>query len=657
MTDDATAGPTPQRPPETFFRWPPPGLERLQGDLWRAAARGALAGGFLVLPLLFVLSRSRSFASLGPFADAWWVTVVLAIVGLGFAMDALGSLKRILSRAAEALERGYDLTTVLYVLADNRRDMGFLLHGGRHFGEMDARERGAVARLRVTAALAFATGGVWMTGALGLLLLAGARGLAGPDALLIGTLGPTAVLYALGAVCATLEDGRVRRARRAWFSQPWAEDLVGEEIQAWRSALAGVAGDEIAGRVDPRRAPLLRRAGWAAVAIGVLVAVPVFTLVPASAIGPILVSVAVPGFGRIQERAAHVEAYRGLRLPSDPSVTPEDAGAALQTLLYAGTDRPPAEGEREPPRRIAEPWIPESGAENPVGAEPHRWEQAIFAAVAEQPSAELRAYLDRIAAHPGHADFAWLARAEHIDVAAGRWMNPLPPGLSMASVPIPRFGRLREAAWAHLALAARAMSEGRLDAAEEAIREVISVGLLLGDEGPTLIDNLIGYTLANTGGRALTHFYEVTAQDGKLDQLTLLRQAAERAAERVDPTEDRSVEGAVRSLAAVVENPSAVRGLRWEAYILMNTFSPCLNLKGMVYGPDEEYEDFVSRAHEALVQRPSEEGLFRLARTGYLGAGGGEITLLGRVLGLSMRSGPGTCGDVMARIQSLGSAF
>ncbi|MBT8489360.1 MAG: hypothetical protein HKO77_01645, partial [Gemmatimonadetes bacterium] len=77
-------------------KWPPPGLERIQGDLFGVATRAALAGAFLVLPLLFVVTRDAGFATLGPLADAWWVAVALATVGLAFALDAVGRTARTL---------------------------------------------------------------------------------------------------------------------------------------------------------------------------------------------------------------------------------------------------------------------------------------------------------------------------------------------------------------------------------------------------------------------------------------------------------------------------------------------------------------------------------------------------------------------------------
>jgi len=96
-----------------------------------AMRRGGVLVAILVLPLLFVVSRPQDFATLGPLADAWWVTLILATVGLGFAADVLASIGRALRRTAAALESGYDARTVVYVLADHRKDMGFLLQGSR----------------------------------------------------------------------------------------------------------------------------------------------------------------------------------------------------------------------------------------------------------------------------------------------------------------------------------------------------------------------------------------------------------------------------------------------------------------------------------------------------------------------------------------------
>lgn len=643
------------RPRTSTVRWPPPGLERLQGDLWRVAARGALGGATLVLPLVFVVARRHDVSSLGPFADAWWVTLVLAAVGLGFTVDALTSAGRLLRRTARALESGYDLRTIAWVAADLRRDTGFLLQGARHFSMMEEPERWAVARLRLLGGGAHALAGLWLPVVLALALLLAARGALGHTALWVATLVPAGALHLLGGAVGVIEDGRVRRARAAWFAKPWAADLDVADIEAWRREMTGTA--EAPRRAD--RLPVALRRG--AVAIGfatVLVAVPVLTLVPTSAVGPILAMVALPRLGQAQQRAARAEAYRPYRVEPDASISPEEAGRLLQNLVYVGSDRPAAEGEVEPERRWERRWIPDTDAGNPVGVEPHRWPAEIFRILEGGGSPALAGYLERIASHTAHEDFARLAQAPVLDAAAGRWLEEFPAGMTIASVPIPRFSALREAAFAHVASAAWDHANGRSEEAEQKLREVVSVGFLLGDDGPTLIENLTGHVLVDAGGTALASFYGATGRSPDADRLASLIGAAERAADRVHVPPRAGIESYVRSLPAMVRDTGTVRGLRWEYFMLTTTLTPCINLHRMVFGPDGAYQRFEGEARAALVRWPSEEKLFELARAGYWGGTDPENeSLFGRFLGIAMRPGPGSCGNVVRRFDTLREAM
>ena len=640
MTENAPARPS--------LTWPPPGLERMQGDLWRVAARGALGGGLLVVPIVFVATR-RGFASLGPFADAWWVTLVLASVGLAFTMDALATAARILGRTSRALEQGYDLRTVAYVLADLGKDMGFLIQGARHFSVLSDKEIHSVATTRVVGVGCYTAAGVWLPLSLALTLLLAARGWVGPSALWMITLLPAVLFYLVGGLAELLDDHRMRMARRAWFGRPWAADLVSEEIATWRSRFQAHEPGAAHGASTGGKAPILLRRLALAFGVGtVVVAVPVLTLVPASAIGPVLAAVGVPRFGPLQERAARMEAFRDFRVATDPAVSAQDAGHLLQDLLYVGSSRSPSEGEQAPDRLVAEAWLPDVEASNPVGVAPHRWADEIFDQVVAHPSPELFAFLDGLTAHPGQALFSRLAGAGQIDVASARWVDPFPPRMTVATLPIPRFGALREATFAHLAAAADDLK----------IREVISVGFLLGDQGPTLLDNLIGNVLTGTGGIALERFYVATGRTVEADAIHRLSQASSRSARRVHATSPSGIESFVASLPAMVTDTGAVRGLRWEYLGLTTTLTPCLNLNRMVFGPDANYEQFLERAHASLVRFPSEERLYQLVRSGYWGSpSSARRSILGRILGLSMRSGQGTCGNVMRRLEVLREAI
>lgn len=648
-----TSIPTPAVP----LRWPPPALERVQGDLWRIAGRGALAGGFLVLPLVFAVTRRNALSSLGPFADAWWVLLLLAVVGLGFCMDALTSLWRLLLRMSGAMDGGYDAATVLHVAADVRKDMGFLLQGSRHFSAMDGADRDRLATIRVLAASLAAAAGIWLPVVLGLALLAAARGWVGPAGLWAVTLLPGGALYLAVLTLGAVEESKVRKARRSWFRQPWAQDLDEEEIAAWRRDLAARLGHPCED-APSGRGRVYRR--WAA-GVGVLVvavALPVLTLVPTSAIGPLLALVAAPSFGNVQRRAARVEAYRAFRLEGDATLDPQEAGRILHGLLYVGSPPPSTPGERVPERRYEAAWLPGMEGRNPTGVEPHRWSEELFGLVRAGRSPELVGFLEGVAANPAHADFSRLARARALDAGAGRWSDPLPEGVSVLSLPVPRIGGIREGGYAHLAAAAADLARGREGDAETKIREVISVGFLMADDGPTLIDNLVGQVLVEAGGTALERFYEVTDRAADARRVRSLAEAAARAAARIHADAPEGTEAFVRSLPGTVADTGAVRGLRWESFVLTTTLTPCLNLQRMVFGPEREYHAFIADARASLVRWPSEERLFAVAEAGYWGAvAQGGPSLFGRLLGISMRPGEGSCRDVVKRFETLREAM
>lgn len=639
-------------------RWPPPGLERLQGDLVRVAARAALGGGILVVPLLFVLGRDLEFATLGPFADAWWVTVVLAILGLTVAADALVRTMTLMRRVSKALQQGYDFETIKLVVTDAERDMGFLMTGSRYFSEVDGKEREAIASLRVFSVTMYAVAGIWLPNALAVCIILGARGWISPGSLWMTTALPAAALYVFAAVAGTVASSRVRRARRSWYHRSWVADLTSEEARAWRED-APPREDLHRGSVDDASlGRLLRRGAVVMGALAALIAVPILTLVPTAAVGPVLAELAVPGFDNVSSRGARAEALRSYRVPVDESVTPGEAGRLLHDLSYAGTDRTPPEGEAEPSRRIAVPWLPEIDDSNPTGMQPFEWPDSLFTVVARGVTDEQRAFLDRIAAHPARADLSRLAHAGAIDIASGRYVDPLPRDLTLVNMPIPRFSEFRDATYSHIAAAAAALADGRTERAEELVSEVVSLGFLLGDDGPTLMDNLTGYSLVEEGAVALGDLYAATARAVEAERLSALRAAADGAVARARFRYPDGAEAWVRSLPAMVSDTSVARGLRWEIFIGITTLTPCINLQRLVFGPDQEYWDFVNGAYDDLVEWPSEDGLFERARAGWFGsttAEGGSI--VGRILSVSMRTGEGTCGEVVRTLEAQEALF
>ncbi len=103
---DATRPPT-EETPVPPLRWPPPGLARIQGDLWIVARKMAMVAAVLVLPLLVTVTLPQSSYGLGPLGEAWWITLLTTILGVAIFTDAVVSLVRFLRRVRRALGEGY----------------------------------------------------------------------------------------------------------------------------------------------------------------------------------------------------------------------------------------------------------------------------------------------------------------------------------------------------------------------------------------------------------------------------------------------------------------------------------------------------------------------------------------------------------------------
>ena len=124
--DSDTLDANSKAPHDDLLRWPPPGLERLQGDLWIIIQTSTLAALIPVFPLLLAVSLEQQFWSLGPLGTAWRVILITIGVGTCFVLESMLTLTRLLRRARRAVERGYEWKTVAHVACDALRDTGFL---------------------------------------------------------------------------------------------------------------------------------------------------------------------------------------------------------------------------------------------------------------------------------------------------------------------------------------------------------------------------------------------------------------------------------------------------------------------------------------------------------------------------------------------------
>lgn len=650
---DTTLPPTEETPVQPM-RWPPPGLGRIQGDLWIVARKMALVGTVLVVPLLIVLTLPHSPYGLGPLGEAWWITLLTTFLGLALFIDAVVTLVRFLFRVRRALAEGYTRHVVALVVADRDRDHGFLLQGVNVFCTLRDPERRTLGRLRFLAPLFYLVATTWLVVGFGLLILLAAHGAASLSAVGFGTLAPAAFIWFFGLVLRATEGTIVYRARESWHREDWADDLARHEIDAWQDASEERGFVPVGASV--RGAPAWPRVAVVIVLVGSFVAaLPAMTLVPASSLGSVLASMGAWSYEGTLRRWAEAEAYRPYRVAVDSSVSALEAGELLHVIARAGYPPRDVPEIRDPVRAHEEPWL-EAGA--PAGFRPEAtpyWTDTIWTWVERGLTEEEAEYLRRVANHPARGDFSRLASAPSLDFVRAFYVLPFDEDMTFFSLPFPRTAGVRSAANSHLAQAALQASEGRMDEAERSVREVISVGFVLADEAPTLIANLVGAMLARGGGDALVR---VVALNGEPERAAAIEEGgrtAEAVAERMSVIGDPSPGGQeyLQRLPVLAEDPRAPRALRWEAMHLVTVFSPCANLRRVVFGPDEEYDTWVGRVRSSLVRYESEEALFEVSLRGI--APTVEPGPLTRLLSVAMGGGtrPGSCAQVLTALPEI----
>lgn len=635
--------------PPPPLSWPPPGLHRLQGDLGRVTAKLGTGATIFTLPLLASVAIPQELGSLGLFGEAWWILLVTSVVGLAVIGDGFVGLFRLLRRSARAVDRGYSARTVALVLADRTRDTGFLIQGARAYSVMAGDARRTVVTARLAGELLLLAASLWLAAGFAIGILVAARGMLDERGLALWTLAPAALLVAVAVALRLREGLHVRRARREWFRQPWSADLEASEIERWHGALAD--------RPDALPLPMGRRGGGAPVrwALGgsllvplviVLVCVP---LVGMAAVGPVLATVAVPSFGPTQQRAAVAQAVAPYRLPPDNVIDAREAGDALIALGSVG-ELPTHELARRPARTYDAAFFPGDVGRTggPTGMPPAQWAERLMPQVASELDPETIRWLDSVGDHPALAELRRLAYASTLDEGGAARVSPLPPSTSVMEIPIPRMTGVREAAYAHIGGAIADAARGRTEDAEVRLREVISAGMLLGQEGSSLITNLVGYVLVGTGGEALAGLWEAT---GRAEEATALRgwiDTAERIAAVAHLGPPATPGAALAGMPDVVTDPNAIRGVRWELFMTLNTLGPCMNPNRSVFGTGPEFDAWVAEAREGLVRSEAEAELFRLAGAGWLGLAA-EESLAARATRLLVGDPrPGSCAAMLS---------
>jgi len=568
--------------------------------------------------MLLSMGAPQPIGSLGPFGIAFWVPLATTLLGSLVLIAGLWRLARVLRGARDAARAGHTRRTILAVLADGPHDTGFLLTGARVYAALGPTERDTIVAARIFSALLSLGAVLLMPAALSLSILLGRLLVAGDIYLWTLALWAPLVLCAGGILAAGAAALLAASARRRSPASPGAQAALRSAVTEWNATLTSLRGDPASRPAAPARPQVFGAGAAVVVLLAVLVVLPIIALVVSGTVGSALASFATPS-GNVRARFAAAEILRRFTLPPDPSISPEIAGQSLHALLSVGEDSAARKDpEQRPVRVYAQPWWPKRpGAAAVLG---NAWVDSLFAR--PRYSAAQLDYLRRMAAHPAHAEFATVAHSPAADVIGTRYHLPFGPGVTIVNLPIPSFAGIREGARAHLALAALELAQGRPARSEEAIREVISVGFRLLDDGPTLIDNLMGMALVDLGGDALQGFYRATGKAHDASDLDWVRTASRQAAERAVAGEARWTAGAgLRALPRIVLDSTQARGLRWDFLAWTAVFAPCANIRSIAFGPGPDYQEWLESARKGLVRRPSDEALLDLTLKGPTGSG------------------------------------
>ena len=182
--------------------------------------------------------------------------------------------------------------------------------------------------------------------------------------------------------------------------------------------------------------------------------------------------------------------------------------------------------------------------------------------------------------------------------------------------------------------------------------------LFRSDQGPTLLDNLVGVELTRMGANGLEGYYRRIGQPDQAESLAWARVGALDAARKARAgLVAENARALLQGVPDLVLDEDALRGLRWEYLATFNMLAPCINLQKMVFGPGQTYEDWRRRAERSIVRGgvTGERHLFDLVERGAFASSQEEVDgFLPRLLSLVLggEGTPGNCASLIGSLQS-----
>ena len=584
-------------PPAEELFWPPPGLEKLHGELPRLAGDFAMASALLVAVLVYGALEDGSWTG-------GWGVVVALMIDFVLLASAYSRLRQLLLHAQDGITRGYPRPMVWHVAADSHRDLPLMLQSKGLYADQSKEQAASLARLRTTSAALMLLGTIWLPLSFPLLAVIGSTGIVSRAILWIALLVPAIIMLIAGAVLRLREINTKRplRVREA------VEHETSAQVAAW-SQLYSRLGVQRMRSKNTLELKLAMAGIWIAafVLLVPIALAAITTVVPRFAVG------SMGGFPA-PARLESMVGLKPLRLPADSSVTPVAAGRALHNLGFIGRQRDMSPLLQPVTKAYPEP-VYVSGARLEAGAAPGFWPDSIFVQIRRGLPAEQRENVVRAANHPANADLSTLARAARMDVAGTRWHLQLADSIELAALPFGRFMSVRDAANAHIALAALQLERGDQAAAEKSIKEVITVGFLLRDDALTLIDALTGSSVLRSGAAALSAFYQATGRPAEAMRIQGQIIAHDAINYR---SQSRGVHPTLRDMQRYVLDRSMSRGARWEMFAMIQTIAPCSNLQRAIFGPSQNDARWLDDARKALVREEGDKLYFEQLKRGMI---------------------------------------
>ncbi len=575
------------------LEWPPPGLEKARGALWRLMLMPAAGAALLLLPLLVFVKIGSPVVDTTDLWPLWFAASSM----LGFAAFAHGGLRawRLRAIPTRAARLGYGWGTLAEVISDRRGDSGSLIAGTREYAALSPRRRAEFRVLRVMrATLLFLAAPLALIVAVLALLLHSGEPSAG-DRFADSAMWTLIALALCGLACAVLEEAQLARARRIRAERVRHTHEL-ELAPAWYVAFERSRdGQPIGGGPPVQR---LATMAWMSVGTFAIIASAAIIVMASTftVMGMLANSLFFPATADISASRAQggVSSYR---LAPDGRATAVEAGRALLAVASASGRRAPSRFERPSPSAFATWHRVLPSATLFPGSNDMPWTSAAILAAGHGLTGEQRTLLERAAAHPAMGDFSRAAQASSADVYGALLDVPGNRPIRPFEYPSAYLSGVDDAAESHAARVALDLADGKGDEAERRAREIIAVGALLLDLH-VLANNITGARVLARGASALEAVFVAT---GREHDARVLLDSIVSATLR----ERRPMKTGFDGLRRAMRDGNLTRGARLETLfpLLART---CADPKQMLFGVDDAFRRTVAYARDTLAHLPSE---------------------------------------------------